>query len=88
LSALSLLTSGIVAVMLVLGGAKRIYGAFLGAAVYIVVSDTASKIDPYYWLFFIGALLMLVVLFVEGGLMGLIDQAQSRVAVWRGRGKR
>jgi branched-chain amino acid transport system permease protein len=87
LSALSILNSGIVAVMLVLGGAKRIYGAFLGAAVYILVSDIASKIDPYYWLFFIGALLMLVVLFIEGGLMGLLDQANARLASWRGKGK-
>jgi branched-chain amino acid transport system permease protein len=34
LSVLSLFTSGIVAVILILGGIRRLYGAFVGATIY------------------------------------------------------
>jgi branched-chain amino acid transport system permease protein len=73
LSVLSLFTSGIVAVMLILGGVRRIYGAFIGAAVYYLVQDYTAKLNPYLWEFVIGGLLIVVVLFLEGGLMSLID---------------
>ena len=44
--------------------------AFLGAAIYVVVQDYAAKVNPFYWMFVIGALLMATVLFLENGLMG------------------
>jgi branched-chain amino acid transport system permease protein len=80
LSVLSLFTSGIVAVMLILGGTRRIYGAFVGAAVYYLVQDYTAKINPYLWEFVIGGLLIAVVLFLEGGLMSLLDQSYNAVA--------
>lgn len=49
-------------VMLVLGGAGRLYGALIGAAVFMVLHHTAAAINPYHWLFVVGAALMLVVL--------------------------
>jgi branched-chain amino acid transport system permease protein len=79
LSVLSLFTSGIVAVMLILGGTRRIYGAFVGAAVYYLVQDYTAKINPYLWEFVIGGLLIAVVLFLEGGLMSLLDQSYDAV---------
>lgn len=88
LSVLSLLTSGVVAVMLVLGGTKRIYGAFLGAAIYYVVQDSTAKISPYFWEFVVGGMLIAVVLFLEGGLMSLLDMARDAVARWRRGGTR
>jgi branched-chain amino acid transport system permease protein len=71
LSSLSLLTSGIVTVMLILGGTHRLYGAFIGAIVYFVVQDWTAKISPYFWEFVVGLMLMATVLFLEGGLMDL-----------------
>ncbi|MCC6949409.1 MAG: branched-chain amino acid ABC transporter permease [Bradyrhizobiaceae bacterium] len=71
LTTLSVLVSGTALVMLMLGGTRRIYGAFLGATVYVIVQDYAAKVNPFYWMFFIGALLMATVLFLEGGLMDL-----------------
>ena len=59
--------------MLILGGVRRIYGAFIGAAVYYLVQDYTAKLNPYLWEFVIGGLLIVVVLFLEGGLMSLID---------------
>ena len=71
LSVLSLLTSGIVTVMLILGGTRRLYGAFIGAAIYYLVQDSTAKISPYFWEFIVGGMLIATVLFLEGGLMDL-----------------
>ena len=71
LSVLSLLTSGIVTVMLILGGTRRLYGGFLGAVVYFVVQDWTAKISPYFWEFIVGAVLIRTVLFLEGARMDL-----------------
>ncbi len=49
-------------VMLVLGGAGNLTGALVGATVFTLLHHTASSINPYHWLFVVGALLMLVVL--------------------------
>ena len=73
LNTLHVLISGIAVVMLVLGGTKRLYGAFIGAAIYVVVQDVAAKINPFYWMFVIGGLLMATVMFLEGGLMEVLD---------------
>ena len=51
LNTLGILISGIAVVMLVLGGTRRLYGAFLGAAIYVVVQDYAAKVNPFYWMF-------------------------------------
>lgn len=49
-------------VMLILGGAGQLTGALLGATVFTLLHHTAASINPYHWLFFVGGLLMLVVL--------------------------
>jgi branched-chain amino acid transport system permease protein len=71
LEVLSLLTSGIVTVVLILGGTRRLYGAFLGSIIYFVVQDWTAKENPYLWEFIVGLMLMATVLFLEGGLMDL-----------------
>lgn len=77
LNTFGVLISGIGVVMLVLGGTRRLYGAFLGAAVYVVLQDYAAQVNPFYWMFVIGGLLMATVLFLEGGLMSLLDSGRS-----------
>ncbi|HEY4920666.1 MAG TPA: branched-chain amino acid ABC transporter permease [Xanthobacteraceae bacterium] len=64
-----------VMVMLVLGGVGRLYGAFVGAVIYMVLQDTLSKASPQYWQFAVGLLLVLTVLFARRGLLGLIEDA-------------
>lgn len=78
LSVFSLELSGTVIVMLVMGGAGRLYGAFVGATVYMVAQDTLSKDQPAFWLFWIGLLLIFLVLFNRGGLLGLCDNLRQR----------
>jgi len=84
LSVLDLLSSGIAAVMLILGGVRRIYGAFVGATIYFVVQDYTAKISPFFWEFVVGGMLMATVLFLEGGLMDLGNVARRAVERWRG----
>jgi branched-chain amino acid transport system permease protein len=85
LDSLDLLISGTALVMLILGGTRRLYGAFVGAAFYVVVQDLAAEFDPFRWMFVIGGLLIVIVLFLEGGLMGLADWASDRIArLWLG----
>jgi branched-chain amino acid transport system permease protein len=68
--------------MLILGGAGRRYGAFLGAPLYVVMQDYLAKEDPANWYLWIGAMLLVIVLFAPGGLTQWI----SRVAPRRLRG--
>ena len=87
LNTLHVLISGIAVVMLVLGGTKRLYGAFIGAAIYVVVQDVAAKVNPFYWMFVIGGLLMATVMFLEGGLMEVLDIARRRFRQFFARAK-
>ncbi len=80
IDSLDLLISGTALVMLILGGTRRLYGAFVGAAFYVVVQDLAAEFDPFRWMFVIGGVLVVIVLFLEGGLMGLADWARDCLA--------
>jgi branched-chain amino acid transport system permease protein len=73
-----------VMVMLILGGTGRLYGAFIGAVVYMFMEDYFSKLSPTFWQFGIGLMLVLVVLFARRGLLGLLEDAGQ----WLGRRKR
>jgi len=84
LSVLSLLTSGIVTVALILGGIRRLYGAFLGAAIYFLVQDWSAKISPFFWEFVVGGMLIATVLLLDGGLLDLGPAAVRLRDRWRG----
>lgn len=78
LEVLSLNTSIDGLVMLVLGGVGRLYGGLVGAPVYMFVQHFAREWNPYYWMFLIGALLIIVVRFSRRGLIGLLDDLLAR----------
>ncbi len=61
--ALEFQRSAAVLIMLALGGPGRLYGAFLGAALYMVMQDFLARQNPVYWELWIGMLLIVVVLF-------------------------
>jgi branched-chain amino acid transport system permease protein len=79
LEVLSLNTSIDGLVMLVLGGVGRLFGALVGAPVYMFVQHFAREWNPYYWMFLIGALLILVVRFSRHGLIGLVGGWLTRL---------
>jgi branched-chain amino acid transport system permease protein len=59
--------SAAVLMMLILGGAGWLYGAFVGAALYMVLQNELAKISPEFWQFGIGLLLIAVVLLTRHG---------------------
>ena len=59
-----------VLIMLVLGGAGRLYGGLIGAAVFMVAQSYLSDLNPVYWQFWLGIMLVAIVLFARGGLLG------------------
>jgi branched-chain amino acid transport system permease protein len=80
LDVLSFGRSGTVLIVLILGGVGRLYGAFVGATVYYLLEDQLAKISPEFWQFGVGLVLVMVVLFARGGLLGLLDAAAAH---WR-----
>ena len=70
LDVLSFGRSADVLVILILGGAGRLYGGIVGAIIYMVARDQFSGITPAYWYFWIGLLLVLVVMFLPNGILG------------------
>lgn len=70
LDVLSFQRSADVVVMLILGGTGRLYGAILGAIIFMIARDQLSDMNPQYWYFWIGLLLMVVVLVMPGGILG------------------
>ena len=71
--------SGELMVMLILGGVGRLYGAFVGPLFFLVAQDYLAKQFPEYWYFGIGFLLVIVVLFARGGLLGISDRLLARL---------
>jgi len=65
-------------VMLVLGGAGRLYGGLIGAIIFMVARDQFSGIQPQYWYFWIGVLLVVVVMFLPNGVLGGLSKIAAR----------
>ena len=51
-----------VLLMLVIGGVGWLYGGIAGAIVFKLLQDTLSTVTPQYWMFWIGLILVLLVL--------------------------
>jgi branched-chain amino acid transport system permease protein len=81
LEALGFQRSADVLVMLILGGTGRLYGGLIGAAVYMVARDQFSGINPQYWYFWIGLLLIGVVMLLPNGILGGLTVLARRMKV-------
>jgi branched-chain amino acid transport system permease protein len=68
-----------VLVMLIVGGTGRLYGGLVGAAVYMVARDQLSGLNPQYWYFWIGILLIAVVMLLPNGLLGGLSSLARRL---------
>ena len=79
LDLLSFQVSGNILIMLIIGGVGRLYGAFIGIPLYMLLLDRAAAIDPFHWMFFVGIALILIVRFAPGGLLDLCTRVWSRI---------
>jgi branched-chain amino acid transport system permease protein len=78
LEVLSFGRSADVLVILILGGAGRLYGGIVGAIIYLVARDQFSGINPQYWYFWIGLLLVAVVMFLPDGILGGLSALRKK----------
>ncbi len=79
LDVLSFPRSAAVMLMLVLGGTGSLYGALIGTLVFMTAHHFLSNLNPQYWQFWLGAVLVLVVLFARDGIMGIAQTVIKRV---------
>jgi branched-chain amino acid transport system permease protein len=66
--------SGDLMVMVILGGMGTLFGPVVGAVVYLLLEELLSHVTEYSALI-IGPLLLFVVLFGRGGIMGMLGRA-------------
>jgi branched-chain amino acid transport system permease protein len=65
-------TSGEIMVFVILGGVARLCGPLVGAIVFIALEHLLGGLSDY-WHIYLGVLLLLIVLFAQGGLIGLLS---------------
>lgn len=77
--ALSFQRSADVLVILILGGTARLYGGFVGAFVFLFLRDWLAQLNPVYWYFWIGLLLVVVVAFFRKGIVPSLEMLWQRL---------
>jgi branched-chain amino acid transport system permease protein len=65
--------SGDLMVMVIFGGMGTLFGPVMGAVVYLLLEEFLSQITEY-WALIMGPLLLLIVLFGRGGIMGVLGR--------------
>jgi branched-chain amino acid transport system permease protein len=80
LSALDLDRAATVLIVLILGGYGRLYGAFIGAVIYLALEHFLAELYPTAWQLGLGLLLVLIALFARNGILGLGDTLWRRLA--------
>ena len=65
--------SGDLMVMVILGGMGSLLGPVIGAIVYLLLEEALSQVTEY-WALIMGPLLLLIVLFGRGGIVGLLGR--------------
>jgi len=65
--------SGDLMVMVILGGMGSLFGPMIGAIVYLVLEEFLSQVTEY-WALIMGPLLLLIVLFGRGGIVGILGR--------------
>ena len=66
-------TSGEIMVFVILGGMARLYGPLVGAAFFIALEQTLGSYTEN-WQFWLGLILILVILYARSGILGLFDK--------------
>jgi branched-chain amino acid transport system permease protein len=67
--------SGELIFMVILGGLGSLHGAVLGAAAFLLLEEQLPGFTEH-WKMIFGPLLILVVLFARGGIMGILHRGQ------------
>jgi branched-chain amino acid transport system permease protein len=79
---LSIERSADVLLILIIGGTGYLYGGLIGALIYRLLQDYLSDLTARYWQFWIGLLLVAIVLVGReriGGWTGLVEKQVARL---------
>jgi branched-chain amino acid transport system permease protein len=71
--------SGLALVILIVGGSGTIYGAVIGAFIYVFASNYLTSSFASTWQVYFGALFVALVLLLPGGVAGMIRLADGRL---------
>lgn len=63
--------SGEIIVFIIIGGTARLFGPVVGAVIFVALEHILGGLSDY-WHIYLGVLLLLIVLFARGGLIGAI----------------
>jgi branched-chain amino acid transport system permease protein len=67
--------SGEIMIFIILGGVGRLFGPVAGAVLYIMLEHFLGDLSEY-WFIYLGAILLLVVLFAKGGVVGKLARKE------------
>ncbi|MBM7069009.1 branched-chain amino acid ABC transporter permease [Actibacterium sp. 188UL27-1] len=68
--------SGEIIIFVILGGVARLIGPVIGAAAFVLLEHWLGGLSDY-WHIYLGAILLGVVLFARGGIVGLVARAHG-----------
>jgi branched-chain amino acid transport system permease protein len=75
-SMLSWQISGELMVFVIIGGVARLFGPLVGAAVFILLEQVLGGMTEF-WQFWLGLMLVLIVLFARGGVIGALAKERA-----------
>lgn len=70
-------TSGEIMVFVILGGVSRLFGPVVGAALFILLEHLLGGLSEF-WHIYLGLLLLVIVLFARGGVIGTLTGRGAR----------
>lgn len=70
--------SGEAVFMVLLGGAFNFFGPLVGALAYVLIHDFITKYT-IYWMIFMGSILVSIVLFFPGGIVGFFNDYYNKL---------
>jgi len=77
-------TSIVILLMPIIGGLNTIWGPVIGGGVYGVIEEELVANFPAFHLFLYGTLVILIILFEPGGVMGLVGRAARAILKRKG----
>lgn len=85
LSSIEYHTSELILIMTIIGGTSNLIASILGAGFYVLSADWLSSIWPR-WLLLLGVLLMVISLYMQQGLWGVLERVWNALRGRRGEG--
>jgi branched-chain amino acid transport system permease protein len=66
-------------IILIVGGLGTLLGGFVGAAAFVWAHDILSSLNPIYWMFWLGLILIGTVLVARGGIVGGLTRLSAHI---------